>query len=61
MKKIESIIYFLRCLLSIKIYVGVRPEDVSGPAIIFCPPFNSTFFCGLAGFLYLKEGGAKKR
>ncbi len=60
MKKIESIIHFLRCLLSVKIYVGVRPENVSGPAIIFCPPFNSTFFCGLAGFLYLKEGGAKK-
>jgi len=34
-----------------RIYIGVRPEDISAPAIVFFPVLHNQLNCGFAGLM----------
>jgi glucosamine--fructose-6-phosphate aminotransferase (isomerizing) len=42
---------FLSFIFHCRIYLGVRPEDISAPAIVFSPILSNQLNCGFAGLM----------
>jgi len=52
---IEMLRDFFSALTRLRVYVGVDPARVSGPAIILFPVLRGVLFCGLVGFVVVKK------